>query len=384
MAESGRRPYLALLGLGALDAAGYSVIAPVTPAIADATGAGPALIGALVASFPAGMLAGFVLAGRAVGRRRPTALLLSALALLALGSLGLVVGGGLPAYFVARLVMGVGSGGLWIAVTFATLERWPGQEYLCMSRIYAAYSAGGLVGPALGAIGGIRGPFLAYLALVVLAVPLALAVGTPPRRRRFEPDRSVLRLPGFWLACVGVLFAVMALGLIEGVLPLRLADRLRQSQIGWLYVGLGLLLAASAVTAGRMAPRRALAAGAVLVTAGVAVAGAAGTVPLFVAGLALAGVGIGLGETGATGVLLETVATERIVTAMVLWSQLAIVGYLAGPVAGGAVAQAFGFQALGLVPLAVALVLVAAFRRASRPAPEPPGYSRPPRTSSSP
>jgi MFS family permease len=366
MAAAGRLPYLALLGLGALDAAGYSVIAPVTPAIADATGAGPALIGALVASFPAGMLAGFVLAGRAVGRRRPTALLLSALALLALGSLGLVVGGGLPAYFVARLVMGVGSGGLWIAVTFAILERWPGQEYLCMSRLYAAYSAGGLVGPALGAIGGIRGPFLAYLVLVVLAVPLAFAVGTPAQRRRFEPDRSVLRLPGFWLACVGVLFAVMALGLIEGVLPLRLADRLQQSQIGWLYVGLGLLLAASAVTAGRMAPRRALAAGAVLATVGVAVAGAADTLPLFVAGLALAGVGIGLGETGATGVLLETVAAERIVTAMVLWSQLAIVGYLAGPVVGGAVAQALGFQALGLVPLAVALVLVAAFRRASR------------------
>jgi MFS family permease len=239
VAEAGRLPYLALLGLGALDAAGYSVIAPVTPAIADATGAGPALIGALVASFPAGMLAGFGLAGRAVGRWRPTALLLGALALLALGSLGLVVGGGLPAYFAARLVMGVGSGVLWIAVTFATLERWPGQEYLCMSRIYAAYSAGGLVGPALGAIGGIRSPFLAYLALVVLAVPLALAVGTPPRRRHFEPDRSVLRLPGFWLACVGVLFAVMTLGLIEGVLPLRLADRLRQSQIGWLYVGWG-------------------------------------------------------------------------------------------------------------------------------------------------
>jgi MFS family permease len=176
----------------------------------------------------------------------------------------------------------------------------------------------------------------------------------------------VLRLPGFWLACVGVLFAVMALGLIEGVLPLRVAARLRQSQIAWLYVGVGLLLAASAVTAGRMAPRRALAAGAVLVTAGVAVAGVAGTVPLFAAGLALAGVGVGLGETGATGVLLETVAPERIVTAMVLWSQLAIVGYLAGPVAGGAVAQALGFQALGLIPLTVALALLAAFRRTSR------------------
>ncbi len=360
-ARTERRPYLALLGLGALDAAGYSVIVPVTPAIAATTGAGPALIGALVASFPAAMLVGYTLAGHGVRRRRPTVVLAGALALLALGSLGFVLGDGLPAYFAARLVMGLGSGGLWIAITFATMERWPGQEYLCMSRIYAAYSVGGLVGPALGTIGGVRGPFLAYLALVVLAMPLVVAVGTPPRRRRFEPDRSVLRLPGFWLACVGVLFAILALGLVEGVLPLRVADRLQQAQIGWLYVGLALLLAVSAVVAGRVAPRRAVAVSVVLVPAGVALAGVAGTLPLFVVGLALAGIGIGIGETGSTGVLLEEVAAERIVTAMVLWSQLGIVGYLAGPVVGGAVAEAFGFQAVGLVPLAVAVALLAAF-----------------------
>jgi MFS family permease len=360
-ARTERRPYLALLGLGALDAAGYSVIVPVTPAIAATTGAGPALIGALVASFPAAMLVGYTLAGHGVRRRRPTVVLAGALALLALGSLGFVLGDGLPAYFAARLVMGLGSGGLWIAITFATMERWPGQEYLCMSRIYAAYSVGGLVGPALGTIGGVRGPFLAYLALVLLAMPLVVAVGTPPRRRRFEPDRSVLRLPGFWLACVGVLFAILALGLVEGVLPLRVADRLQQAQIGWLYVGLALLLAVSAVIAGRVAPRRAVAVSVVLVPAGVALAGVAGTLPLFVVGLALAGIGIGIGETGSTGVLLEEVAPERIVTAMVLWSQLGIVGYLAGPVVGGAVAEAFGFQAVGLVPLAVAVALLAAF-----------------------
>jgi len=198
----------------------------------------------------------------------------------------------------------------------------------------------------------------------VLAMPLVVAVGTPPRRRRFEPDRSVLRLPGFWLACVGVLFAILALGLVEGVLPLRVADRLQQAQIGWLYVGLAMLLAVSAVVAGRLVPRRAVAASVVLVPAGVALAGVAGTLPLFVVGLALAGVGVGVGETGATGVLLEAVAPERIVTAMVLWSQLGIVGYLAGPVVGGAVAQAFGFQAVGLVPLVVAVPLLATFRLA--------------------
>jgi MFS family permease len=375
-ARTERLPSLALLGLGALDAAGYSVIVPVTPAIAAATGAGPALIGALVASFPAAMLVGYSLAGHGIRRRRPTVVLAGGLALLALGSLGFALGGGLPAYFAARLVMGLGSGGLWIAITFAVLERWPGQEYQCMSRIYAAYSVGGLVGPALGAIGGVRGPFLAYLALVVLAMPLAVAVGTPPRRRRFEADRSVLRLPGFWLACAGVLFAILALGLVEGVLPLHVADRLQQAQIGWLYVGLALLLAVSAVVAGRLAPRRAVAASVALVPVGVALAGMSGTVPLFVVGLALAGIGIGIGETGSTGVLLEAVAPERIVTAMVLWSQLGIVGYLAGPAVGGAVAEAFGFGAVVLVPLAAAVPLLFAFRLAR--------YSGAPRTRSSP
>jgi hypothetical protein len=145
-----------------------------------------------------------------------------------------------------------------------------------MSRIYAAYSVGGLVGPALGAIGGVRGPFLAYLALVALALPLVVAVGTPPRRRRFETDRGALRLPGFWLACAGVLFAILALGMIEGVLPLRLAGWFDQAQIGWLYTGMALLLAA----------------------------GAAGAAPLFLAGLAVAAVGVGVGETGSTAVLL--------------------------------------------------------------------------------
>jgi len=61
--------FLALLGLAALDAAGYSVIAPVVPAIARSTGAGPALVGALVTCFAVGQLAGYPIAGRGVRRR---------------------------------------------------------------------------------------------------------------------------------------------------------------------------------------------------------------------------------------------------------------------------------------------------------------------------
>jgi MFS family permease len=130
--------YPALLAFGVLDAAGYSLLAPVLPTIAAATRSGPALIGLLAASFPVAMLAGFALAGLAVPRVRTSGVLLAGLALLALGCVGFALGHGLPVYLVARAAMGLGSGGLWIAVTFATLQRWPGQAYLCMSRIYAA------------------------------------------------------------------------------------------------------------------------------------------------------------------------------------------------------------------------------------------------------
>ena len=350
--------YPLLLALGALDATGYSVIVPVAPAIAESTGVGPATIGLLVASFPAGMVAGFALAGslvRSVGAR---ALLAGSLALVALGALGFVLGDSLAVYFPARLLMGIGSGGIWIGVTFDTLERWPGQEYLCMSRVFAAYSVGGLIGPALGVFGGIHGPFLAYLGLLVLAVPLVLFVAQPATRRDFAADRSALRTRGFWVASAAILFAVLALGVLEGVLPLHFAERLSQAQIGALYVGASIIVAVSGAGSGGMRPRPLVFAAVPLAVAGISLAGMAASVPLWIVALLLAGVGIGLANTGSLGMLVEAVPVERIVTAMVVWSQIGIIGYLLGPLAGGLLAEGPGYAFVGLAPAAAGLVVV--------------------------
>jgi hypothetical protein len=265
--------------------------------------------------------------------------------------------------------MGVGSGGLWLGVTFSTLERWPGDEYLCMSRIFGAYSVGGLVGPALGTIGGVRGPLSAFLGLVLLgAVALALSP-PPPRRRRFGADVRALGLAGFRLAAAGILFAVLALGIIEGVLPLHFASHLTQTEIAVLYVGGSALVAFAAAAAGSFAPRRMLAGALGLVVAGIAVASATSGLGLWLPALAAATVGLGVGQTGALGILLDAVTTDRIVTAMVVWSQVGIVGYLAGPLAGGALVELAGYWAVGLLPLTAALIVVAVSRAASAAGP---------------
>ena len=356
-------PYLALLGLAAFDAAGYSLIAPVTPAIADATGAGPAAIGLLVATFPVGMLVGFALAGIGVQRHRNRMVLAAALGVIALGCVGFMVGRGLGAFALARVVMGLGSGGVWIVVTFETLERWPGQEYLCMSRVFAAYAAGGFAGPLIGGLGGIDTPFVVYLVLALVSLALIVVLQPPATRRRFASDRSALRLPGFWLASAGIAFVVLGQGVAEAVLPLHFSTELSQAAIGALFAAIAVLVTASAALAARLTPGTALAASVALVVVALAVAGAVDAPGLWLAALSVLGVGVGLGNTGSMGVLLASIEPERIVTAMIVWSQIGILGYLVGPALGGVVAEAGGYDAVALVPLAAAgLVAVAGWR----------------------
>ena len=179
-----------------------------------------------------------------------------------------------------------------------------------MSRIFAAYSAGALLGPTLGLLDGIRAPFGAYLLLVTGGGALVL-MEAPAVRLPLRADRSTLRIPGFWASAVGILFR---------------GARARRGRGG--------------PAAGRPRPPSAARASAALVVGGVAAAGATGTVAAWLLALAVADVGIGLAEVGSMGMLLEAVAPERSVTAMVVWSQLGIAGYLVGPVAGGTVVDA--------------------------------------------
>ena len=96
----------------------------------------------------------------------------------------------------------------------------------------------------------------------------------------------------------------------------------------------------------------------VLAVAGISLAGLAASVPLWVLALALAALGIGLGNTGSLGLLIDAVPVERIVSAMVVWSQVGIVGYLLGPLAGGVIAEQLGYAFIGLVPAAAAAAVL--------------------------
>jgi MFS family permease len=362
-----RLAYPILLILGVTDAAGYSVIGPVLPALRQATGASLTTMALLAACFPLTMLGGFALAGRIAHGRHATAALLLGLGCLLTGSMTFVATSALPALFAARAVMGVGSGCLWIAITFRTLQYWPGQEYLCMSRVYAAYSAGALLGPGLASLGGVPAPFAAYALLLLGCVPLVLALPAPSAARTIGRDPTVLRTRRFWIAALAIMFAILATGTLDGVLPLHFASHLNQTRIGLAYTATALLIAVSSAVAGSTRPTVALILGGTGIVAGITLAGATRTVPAWLAALALVGLGAGAAQTGATGILLAAVPTDRIVTAMVTWSQIGILGYLLAPAIGGPLAARLGFAWLGLLPATAAITLLAVARGGRRP-----------------
>ncbi|MEX2102920.1 MAG: MFS transporter [Gaiellaceae bacterium] len=358
--------FLILLALAALDAAGYSIIAPIVPEIGEATGGGPALMGLLVASFAVGQIAAYPVAGRGIQHRHAVVVIAVSLALIVVGDLGFILGEGLRVYFPARVIQGIGAGGLWMGISFAVIERYPGREFQRLTGVTAAYGVGAIAGPAIGGAGGIRTPFLIHLGLVLLLAVALTRVGAPREAIAFRSDRAALRSAGFWLASAGILLVALTLGAFDGPLPLHFSEHLGQAEIAGLYVAAALIGAICATLAGYVPPRPSLAVATVLLPAGVALAGATSSVPLWVLAAVIVGVGLGAGEAGSLGVLLETIGVERMIVAMVVWSQLWAVGYLAGPAAGGGVAEAFGFSAIGVVPVAAALGVVAAFAAARR------------------
>jgi MFS family permease len=90
-------------------------------------------------------------------------------------------------------------------------------------------------------------------------------------------------------------------------------------------------------------------------------------VPLWLLALAPAAVGIGIANTGSLGLLVQAVPAQHIVTAMVVWSQIGIIGYLLGPLVGGLVADNLGYAYVGTVSAVAGLVVVVLLSAPSSP-----------------
>ncbi|MFZ9888003.1 MAG: MFS transporter [Myxococcota bacterium] len=304
-----RRTRAALLLVGSLPVLAGAIIAPALPAIREQFAAIddvdlrvrmlislPSVVIALTAP-----LSGFL--ADTLGRRP---LLYGALFLFVIGgTTGLYVDE-LSLLLAGRLLLGAGMGGIMTASTALVADLFSGAERQRFLGFQSAFmSLSGVVFLlAGGAAAGVtwRGPFLAYLAPVLLFPLLVGALPAPQASTAAQQKGAVQPTPVLFL---GALFLLAHLGMnLFYLLPVQLPFLLREGLsvepfvAGLMVAGSTLSGAIAALSYGRLRsrlPSSALLASVFLIAGpGLMVVGLAPSLPVVFAGTFLAGLGFGL------------------------------------------------------------------------------------------
>ena len=242
----------------------FTALVPLLPHFRSAYGLSRFAVGALVAAYAVGVVAGSFAAVAAAVRVDYRTLVCAGLVVLAASTTLFALASSYPVLLLARIAQGCGGATCWIAVL-----AWVAAGVAADARgaaagvIVGCAVAGGLAGPVVGAAataGGVRTVFLVLAALAVVAAPAARRAGLlhPVARRPSAPAWRRRRLsgalaPSVWPLCVGSTF----LGFLAALAPLALSDAgLTGAQIGWTFAAAAGLEASLHPLVGRWSDRR--------------------------------------------------------------------------------------------------------------------------------
>jgi MFS family permease len=341
--------------------------------VTDRFHAGPLVVGFSVALAFAGTAAARPLAGRAGDAGRSRAAAMTGGLLTAVAAVGHLLAPDLGLLLAARLVMGIGeaflfSGTLpWVlaGVPSARAGRVAGWFGLSM---WGGLSAGPLLAVAAGDAAGPHAVWALVIALPLVSVALVASTARPDgvRSSAFSSHGRGLRdlLPPGAVNSGAILgLASYGYGTLTALLVLFLGTRGIGGQ------GLGLALFSIAFLATRAAGSPLVDAyGGLLVArvvllaeaAGLALLASAGSEPVALGAVAIAGVGLGLIYPASTKLTLGRAAGPAAGTAVGAMTSFWDLGILAAGPAGGLIAASAGFRAAFWTAAAMALASLAA------------------------
>jgi len=365
-----------------VDAMLFGALAPLVPGYAEQFGLGKTGAGLLVGAFGAGALLGGIPGGLAAARFGPKRAVVLGLCLLALASFGFALADGAWALGLARFVQGTSSTITWAgALAWLTVASPRSRRGELLGFAFGAAVFGAIVGPTFGAAAEAIGIRSTFTGVGVAALALAAwASSRPPARLETRKEAALgqaLRDPrflgGLWLNTLpAVLF-----GLNFVLVPLRLdAGDFGTLAIAGVFLAAGLfetvvnpLVGRFSDRRGRLLPVRA----ALLTSALVAAAFAFARDPFLVSGLVVLAA-VAFGGFYTPGMALVSDRAEVVGLSQGLgfgimntaWAA----GNMAGPAAGGALADATGDATPYLVAAALCvLTLLASLRAGIGPEP---------------
>ncbi len=365
-----RRILLWMCVLIAVNQLGFGAVVPVLPLYAQSFGVSASAIGATVAIYGLGRFLIAVPTGRLADRlgRRPTLALGGAIS--ALGNFWCAAAGSYAELVAARLLAGAGAGvvltaGVVVLADISTPSRRGRTMAIYQGTFLFAVGVGPLPGGWLAAHAGLAAPFAAYGAAALAAGLLAwFAVGetraagagtggaalAPPR---FAAQlRILLAKVGFRLvSAIALMNAVARTGALFSLVPLLAHDRLDLSTT---RIGLGLALGSvtgilATYPAGALADRYGRKTVIVPAAIGSGLSMAlfciAPDYGWFLVACVVWGGAIAVGGAAPAAYAADTAPAGMNAAAMSTFRMLGDFGYVVGPVALGALADAQGAEA---------------------------------------
>lgn len=381
-----------LLGAFGLDMLLYALVVPFLPAHARALGASSALTGALFASYAAGFFLATPPSGWLADRIGARRTLLGGLFALVAATLLFAFAPGLFMLFIARAAQGVSGAVTWTAGLALVAQLYaPGERQRVFASVFTVTGVGTLIGPPLGGalftLGGFQAPFLVATALVVLDgagrvlfLPGRDALDTAPPLQ--DATRLLLRSPRFVIGLLATLAGAAVFATLEPNLPPLLTGRfgLGSLAIGILFGGLVLAFALAQQLLPRLArrlpPTRLMLGGLIVGAITLALLGLSPTLPLATADLLVLAISLACVLLPALDLLTDAGQRQTADAGAPAYGaiyaayNLAYAGGLfLGPLASGAaitwVGPRYGFVFAATIPLLVAVILLAAGRRAA-------------------
>jgi MFS family permease len=222
-----RRIGLVVCAIVLLDSLFFAALTPMLPYYADRFDLSGPAIGVLSGAYAAGTLIGSIPSGWLAARIGSHRTVVIGLLLMTVASLVFAFGGTSAALVAARFVQGLAGACSWVGAMGWLLSVTPvGQRGRAIGQVTGLGFAGGLMGPAFGALArevGAKAPFsaIAVLGLVLLAV----VHWTPPPPLQQRGDESLgaaIRVPAVRAGMALMFLPAFVAGCLNVLSPLRL------------------------------------------------------------------------------------------------------------------------------------------------------------------
>jgi MFS family permease len=358
-----------------VDAMLFTALTPLVPGYAEEFDLSKTGAGLLVGSFGAGALLGGVPGGIAASKLGPKSAVVGGLLLLALASFAFALADSAVALGVARFVQGFSSTTTWAgALAWVTVATPVARRGEVIGTAFGAAVFGALLGPMFGGVAETVGIQASFAALGVVAIAFA-ALSALPRSSRAEPVTAAgigrafsdpRFLGGLWLNTLPALL----FGTLVVLVPLDLdAAGWSSLAIGSVFFASGLLevaispiLGRASDRRGRLLPIRAALVASIVVACLLAATSRPALIAVLVAAAALSFGGFYTPGMALTSHRAETAGLAQGLAFGVMNSAWAL-GNVTGPVAGGALASAFGDAVPYLLGGALCAATLVATRR---------------------